>query len=199
MSFERSVGSGDAAYALEDGPTTSYELVRTPRRLRVLSVLDAVDHPVSVGELATRVARLEDVDRDTVRLSLVHNHLPKLADNGVVEYEGDSVELLDNAPVPPGSLVALLEREPSSDRLLETLGHPVRMLVLVELRTRSAGTLEKLASTVANHDRTDLSTVEEARMSLHHAHLPALAEVGALEYDPSTREVSVAHESSTLE
>lgn len=51
---------------------------------------------VGVQELARRVAQDVDEDLDTVRLSLYHRHLPKLADAGVLQVEDDAVRFDDD-------------------------------------------------------------------------------------------------------
>lgn len=53
--------------------------------------------------------------------------------------------------------------------------------------------LEELAAGIAARedgiDAVDEETIERAAIDLHHAHLPKMAELGVLEYDPETRRI----------
>ena len=64
------------------------------RRRYALYALADADGPLDIETLAERVAEREagrsdaDGDRvDRVRLTLVHNHLPKLVNAGLIEYD----------------------------------------------------------------------------------------------------------------
>ena len=73
---------------------TAYRLLSAPVRRYLLSRLESGE-PTSVDELVrdiatrNRDASIDDVDRTVIRrieVSLVHNHLPRLADHGVITY-----------------------------------------------------------------------------------------------------------------
>lgn len=82
-------------------------LVADEERRRVVATM--VDHPedtVSLGELADRVAggpspRGIPADRDRALASLKHNHLPRLDDTGVIEYDwrSETVRYYPHEPV----------------------------------------------------------------------------------------------------
>lgn len=86
----------------EFDPETAYSLLANPRRRQVLDRFRR-SRVWTVDELAAEVAAVERdvavdaVDDDTherFAISLVHNHLPRLADHGVVEWDqrsGDAV------------------------------------------------------------------------------------------------------------
>lgn len=81
-----------------------YELLSVPRRRYVLAYLWWVDGAVSKTTLAFHVATGEGGAADEyecVRETLVHNHLPKLDDFGVVDYDraNDAVALADDVNV----------------------------------------------------------------------------------------------------
>lgn len=83
------------------------------RRREVLYYL--LEHELAdLESVAGRIARRErTADHETVRIDLVHNHLPKLADRGLVEYDPRSgaIRLIDL----DDRFVALLERCRSLD------------------------------------------------------------------------------------
>lgn len=78
------------------------------RRREVLYYL--LEHELADLEtIATRIARMErEGDPERIRTDLVHTHLPKLADRGLIEYDRRSgaIRLTD----PGDRLVALLEQ-----------------------------------------------------------------------------------------
>lgn len=68
----------------------------SPRRRNVLAVLHRATPPFSLDELVFDVAALEgatvsgplsDAERRSLKISLHHNHLPKLDEAGVVDYD----------------------------------------------------------------------------------------------------------------
>lgn len=72
-----------------------YDLLAAPRRRHLLSLLcefDRLDLEVVTVELAAREIGAVDepvpeAARRRVRVALVHNHLPRLADHGIVAYD----------------------------------------------------------------------------------------------------------------
>ena len=84
------ISEGDA------GSVDAYNLLSHPLRLRVLLELTNHDNPVRLPVLADGMRSSEirgetrhddTADSDTVRLELHHNHLPKLAAAGWIEYD----------------------------------------------------------------------------------------------------------------
>lgn len=103
------------------GPDRIHELIETAegsweeldallgeeRRRHVVALLLSGDEPLSLDELAKRVAERErsDVDAsdgehlESVRVSLHHLHLPKLSEVGVLDYDSESrFVILDALP-----------------------------------------------------------------------------------------------------
>lgn len=185
MSSDANVGGDSTQHTLGNVPQECYDLLSHPRRIHLLDALGAATHPVSTSDLTAELARREDADPESVRISLVHNHLPRLADHGVIERDGEAVVLVDDAAVPPKGLVALLASDATGERLLETIVTPERMAILAVLERTPVCTLETLASELTTRGETNVSGLEEAKIALHHSHLPALDDVGALEYDGS--------------
>ncbi|RLM83688.1 hypothetical protein D3D02_16940 [Halobellus sp. Atlit-38R] len=80
--------------------------------IHVLASLDEDTHHLSVADLATRVAdTTEEPIRDAVYATLKNNHVPRLADNGLVDYR----------PIGRGSTVAPTDRTDDVAIVLESL------------------------------------------------------------------------------
>ena len=180
---------------------------------------DGSNHPSEPGEayppfdtetLARHVAAREaekdpesvsDAEHRSVHVSLVHNHLPKLAANGIVEFEPekDTVRLADDAPVTSFASDAELG-DPTVGRWtghVRTRSQPRRRLA-VSIVTAADGdvTVDELARELAAREKqadvsdVDERTVDRVRVSLYHSHLPALSSIGLVEFDPDERAVS---------
>lgn len=75
-----------------------FSLLADPHRRAVLERLDRTVDGLEIEALAARVAAelsdapetVDDDDRRRVLLALHHNHLPKLADHGLLEYDLDA-------------------------------------------------------------------------------------------------------------
>ncbi|WP_255167583.1 DUF7344 domain-containing protein [Natrononativus amylolyticus] len=103
------------AFEREDGIDDLLALLSHRRRRRVLYYLS--DRELAdVGEVAAAVAareadleaeRVSDEARTAVAIDLSHNHLPKLADRGVVDYDRRSGAV--RWTTPPEALATLLE------------------------------------------------------------------------------------------
>ena len=87
---------------------TAFDLLSNARRRLALQYLQEASGPVSIGELATNVAAMEndipvdDVDsqqRKRTYVSLYQTHVPKLAKAGAVDYDSEEgiVELNGDA------------------------------------------------------------------------------------------------------
>ncbi|WP_435181419.1 DUF7344 domain-containing protein [Halorussus sp. AFM4] len=76
---------------------TSFDLLSRPMRRHIFAILNDKES-LSRHQLTTRVAALEAEDdtgdeqlRRRIRIALHHNHLPKLADAGVITYDEGTV------------------------------------------------------------------------------------------------------------
>jgi predicted transcriptional regulator len=76
-----------------------FDVLSNARRRFVLAALLTADRSLSHSELATDVVRWETemasttgtpTERRDVEISLVHSHLPKMADAGVIDYDPDA-------------------------------------------------------------------------------------------------------------
>lgn len=59
------------------------------RRRYVLHYLVVTEDPVTITELSAEIAEWGARDRGTARTTLVHHHLPKLVDSGLVHVDRD--------------------------------------------------------------------------------------------------------------
>lgn len=114
--------------------SAAFDLLQDARRRGVLYTVKR-NGETSVEEVARRIAVWQSTDGrgapdpETVETSLVHSHLPRLADAGVVEYDRErgTVDLTDSATGLEPFLRCTREREP-------TLFHAARTSNLERLK-----------------------------------------------------------------
>ncbi|WP_137283326.1 DUF7344 domain-containing protein [Halorussus salinisoli] len=109
-----------------DDVSAAFDLLRDARRRGVLYALER-NGRTSVEELARRIAAWQSDDRDetdsqSVEISLIHSHLPKLAAADAVEYdrEDGTVELADRGAELGPLLRCTREREPGPSHTART-------------------------------------------------------------------------------
>ncbi len=85
------------AVTVELSDSDRYQILASQRRRIVLDIVADWQPPISLAELATAVVEREreadgsdKVTVDQVRISLHHNHLPKLSENGILDYDPQS-------------------------------------------------------------------------------------------------------------
>lgn len=181
-------------------------------------------NPILLSDIAYQITiwegnqRSDDIAEERYRtyMSLYHDHLPELADEGIVEYDQqeDAVTL-----GPKGEIEERLERHLSQeiDTLLSaeeaTLGNDLpaavpddvyralaqseRRQVLSYLLEEQAVTLDEATTIVVGWKVTDEGAVgpderERIRGALHHIHLPLLEEVGLVTYDRESKEIRLS-------
>jgi len=196
MSSDAHLGGDTLPDPLSDVPTECYEILRHPRRLRILEVLGTRGARLSLPELTTELidrtepSRSNGRARHDVRISLVHNHLPRLVDYEIVDWDDDGVALVDESPVhprgplrPPRAMrdgprrgAARDGRRPRPDA---PAGRP---------RGRRPPALDR--ATRGSSQRTrwgPFPDPDRAAVALHHSHLPALSDVGVVDYDHESK------------
>lgn len=191
MSSDAHLSGDNMTDPLSDIPTECYDVLRHPRRLRILEVLGTRGARLSLQGLTTELTdrmepnRSNGQARHAVRLSLVHDHLPRLEEYELVDWDDDGVALVDESPVHPADISALLElcEADHAKRLLETIVDPVRMRLLADLEDDQPLSLEQLAARLSAYDGGPFSDPDRAAVELHHSHLPAMADIGAISYD----------------
>lgn len=72
----------------------AYDAVADEVRFRIVSELVEADSVVTVDELVESVGAATDADRESVRIGLYHQHLPKLESHGVIEYDWRSGDVV---------------------------------------------------------------------------------------------------------
>ncbi|MFA9414915.1 hypothetical protein [Natrinema sp. HArc-T2] len=214
--------------------TTALDVLTEPRRRYLLATLLEYEAPsetdsqsasegVSIGALATAVAGLEqdadaavvtDEQSGRVRLTLVHAHVPRLVDAGLVTTHTDG-DAMTVAPTDHPTLEAEWVRsiladptgesfpadEATLNRTLEALRSSRRRTVCTALaKRRGTVPVSDLAATVAAREADDetgpVAVTESActavETSLAHEHLPTLSAAGLVEYDAAARTVALA-------
>lgn len=94
------VGESDTIVVdIEEALDEVYSALASERRRQILSVVRRESTPIDVRNLARQVTIQEACDNSKmvteesirdVHVSLYHNHLPKLADLGIIEYDTET-------------------------------------------------------------------------------------------------------------
>lgn len=64
-----------------------HTLLRSERRRQIIHYLADTGEPTSVRELSHHLAEQTNTDRQTVYITLIQSHLPKLAEKDIVKYD----------------------------------------------------------------------------------------------------------------
>lgn len=173
-------------------------------RRALLAALHSRNGTIPTDELATHVTAaingidLVDVtraDREPVQTALVHRHLPKLEDVGMIEWaHGEGTVTATDHPVwQEPQFQQLIDVEGDDwDAILSALQARQRRIALAVLAKANSLHREELARRLVAREtetpRTDVSdeAVEKALIRLHHHHLPALQQAGLITYEDET-------------
>ncbi len=183
------------------GSVDAYRFLSEPRRVAILTELATADGELAIDVLARRIAATErgkspdeisDREQRLVRVSLRHNHLPKLAAHSVVECHPDGTDVSLTPEVSISRIRQFVDRFRSvpSARALRTLSQPRRRLVVQLLSEHgtpmSVDELARLiasAETAANPGSLSAHAYDRVRISLLHSHLPALSSANIVAYE----------------
>lgn len=172
------------------------------RRTIVTALLDEAS-PVTERDLVNRLLterassvapRPPTLEIQTVRLDLVHHHLPVLADADLIDWNRDAgtAERGSHPALDDPRFRSLLTIDAENvDAALTGLSHDHRRIALTVLKDVPASlTTTDLAREI--HRQVPQVTgrhpasVDDLLVSLHHGHLPKLAEADLIDYDPET-------------
>lgn len=180
------------------------ETIADRTRRETLRALLSWPTGITTEDLATLVTaavadvELVEVTRETrrpIHVELVHKHIPKLADAGLVERdtEAGTVDTTDHPALQDGWFRDLLAVEPDDwDHVLTALKSPERRLILAILEEADALDREELARRVAARETNSApadvpeDAIEETVLALYHVHIPALQQAGMVVYDDGT-------------
>lgn len=150
---------------------------------------------VSVEDIASYLSG-NGVDPESIKTSLYHNHLPKLANLGWIDYD-EREDYVRDATVSEDVKDQLLldylsdvEDEDSEylDDVFSMLSNETRRKTLYYLGTEGRySTLTGLSKELSD----DIGDVDSLKIRLHHTHLPVLDEHGWVDYDADTEKVSL--------
>lgn len=182
---------------------STMEAISAEVRRRIVTFLLDEASPVTVRDLANRlpiersapvVPRTPKPQSRTLRLDLVHHHLPVLADADLVDRNRDAatVERGSHPALDDPRFRALLAIDTDDlDAVLAGLAHDHRRTALAVLRAAPASvTTPDLAREIHRQVREGTgrhpTSVDDLLVALHHGHLPKLAEADLVDYDPET-------------
>lgn len=195
-------GSTDSRDRADDVPTSTalLEACATPQRRRVVETLCEAGS-LTLDTLAERiVARRRDVspadvredEREHATVGLYHNQLQWLSQAGIVDQsdDGDQTTVSLSPVVEPDRVRALREFGEEDWTALEAILSDERCQYVTTVLSTADGSLslDELAAAVAvlergEPERTNGEFLESVRISLHHVHLPKLAEADVVGYD----------------
>ena len=197
--------------------TAAFDALAAPRRRYLLSILSERRAPSSLETLATDVAVREhrspivtDEQAETVHVELVHNHVPRLLEAGLlieVTDEGTRAVALADHPLFETDWVQSLLAEPTGgpdrdeaqlNRTLEAL-RPARRRSVCDVLARHPNGLavaDLAATLVARDEDVRLVDVDESarrpiETRLVHDDLPTLEGAGLVDYDRSSDTVAL--------
>lgn len=178
--------------------------VKSSRRRRILQILADRVSPVDEEELAIRLAAAEretslqsvrDEEVQSLRADLRHHQLPMLEKVGLIARDGETVTTTDHRVFEDRQTRQLIEAEDDGwDSVIDCLAAERRRIVLAVLEGRTEPMARAdLAREVARRESTGEPSDDEVKtvlVSLHHVHLPKLANAGLVEYNGTDEPVS---------
>lgn len=177
---------------------TVTECLAERRRRDLLAVLLDRVSPVAERELAITLAADErdksiievtEAEARSTLVALCHVHLPALEGANLVDWDREegTATTTEHPALRDPDLRRIVETDAEGwDAVVASLADPRRRAVLSVLADRDTPlSRAELAREVLARD-PDLDE-EEVRVSLHHVHLPKLADAGVITYDASAR------------
>ncbi|SIS06251.1 DUF7344 domain-containing protein [Natronorubrum thiooxidans] len=209
--------------------TTAFDVLADPRRRYLLSILyertgsdgtqpTTQSDPLSISTLATDVAAREhgcpivtDEQCQEAHIELVHHHIPRLRDVGLVtvDTDGDTRTIsLTEHPILELEWVAYFLEQPTGGTAIDEAAlectldalQPARCRLACVLlaRRRDGLSVADLAAMIAAHEGdTELVSLSESdwqpiATALRHNYLPSLAAADLIDYDDSSETATIA-------
>lgn len=172
-------------------------------RRQVVRTLHEDAGVVSMQDLAERIAATSSegpatTDVESLRVRLHHVHLPKLDDNGLVDWDRRerTVSATDH-PAYESDQSGEVTLDDGEDSITQAVTDDSRRAVLAIVESENGPvTREALAHELARREsdgQPAKTLVEDIGAQLHHRHLPKLAQTGFVEYDRSDGTVEQRH------
>lgn len=177
-----------------------FEAIAAASRREILRLLLDRDIPVTEYELASHLRTTEyglteqEQTTETIHATLTHIHLPKLvAANLITRNRNDgTVDVTAHPAITDPRFRALLEVEADGlDETLLNLANDHRRVILTILReAQESMTRRDIARELLRSANTEIQpdrdVLDDAIVTLHHIHLPALVDAGLVEFNPQT-------------
>lgn len=174
------------------------------RRQHILGILGDRTSSIDLRELATNLAAEEqeqtllDVtpdEVDAIQAALIHVHLPKLEDAGLVDWNqsAETVTTTNHPAISDPKFQQMVDIDaPGWEAVVDNLASKRRRIILATLKDADAAlTRDELAQRVATreHDAAvddELDAADDLLADLHHIHLPKLEQADLIFYDTAT-------------
>lgn len=178
----------------------TFRCIASRHRRKCLLALNKWGPTFSVNRLAAYLAAEAQgtpspsaTEIGTMETTLVHVHLPALEAAHLISWERDEgiVQTTAHPALDDPRFTQLLALEADElDAILLTLSHEYRRIVLTVLEAERMASRTALAEEIRRRSpeptHRDSPSVETICLSLHHAHLPMLDEIGTVEFTPTT-------------
>lgn len=184
----------------EDYIGTIFKTLQSQKRRHSLTYLQQKDtHAASVDDIAEYLSGETEERPEDIRTSLRHHHLPRLENHGWINYDERS-ETVSNMIISEDTrdgmlLDYLTAAEESEDEeylndVFATLADSERRRILytLEHEENQYSTLNGLTALMTMNPAEQ----DSVKTSLHHVHLPQLDDLGWVEYNRDTQEVTLS-------
>ncbi len=178
-------------------------ILKTNRGRHLLTILYQSTTPLTRRDLAVQLSAGEqdkppsavsDSERKQLSVALQHHYLPKLEQVGLIRRHSEGVVPTERLSLAKPGLISPAMKDASWDVLAVLLAYPCRQRI-VSMVTTQRGPLE--LEVIATELATDASAQScchgdssQRKILLHHRDLPALDDVGVIDYDSEEQTVT---------
>jgi len=187
----------------ETGRRHLLSILKTDRGRQLLTILYQSTTPLTRRDLAVQLSAGEqdkppsavtDTERTQLSVALQHHYLPKLEQIGLIRQHSEGVVPTERLSRANPALLSPALKDASWDVLAVVLAYPCRQRI-VSMVTTQRGPLELEA--IATELATDASAkpcchgdMPQRKLLLHHRDLPALDDVGLIDYNSEEQTVT---------